>query len=424
MIRRKPIYYGWIILAALCVTEPISWGVLYDSFAVFLKPMERDLRWTSSQLTGAFSLSLLIGGFAGIPIGRWLDRRGPRALMTAGSIGAVLLLLMWSRVHTLWAFYAIWAGIGLASAMVFYEPAFVFVANWFSHWRARALAALTFAAGCSVVIFVPASSWLVTAHGWRMALVMLAALLGAVTIPLHALVLRRRPQDLGLAVDGGPPSDAETRPVRVTDVGSVTFPAAIRHSGFWWLGSAYCLALVANVAIAVHIIPLLSERGFGASFTAFAAGGIALASLPGRLFIMPLGERIDVRFIAAVIFALQAAGLIVLLVAHARASVWLFVILFGLGIGAISATRASLVADIYGPKEYGAINGAMAFFTTIARALGPIGGSLVHDHLGGYRVMLIVLACCSAGAGLAIARVRLVASSANLSGDRALARTI
>src|SRR6185312_15871859 len=87
-------------------------------------------------------------------------------------------------------------------------------------------------------------------------------------------------------------------------------------------------------------------------------------------------------------------------------SVWLFVVLFGAGIGAISASRASLVADAYGPKNFGAINGAMAGITTLARSLAPVGGSLVHDQLGGYRVLLIVLCGCSAGAAIAITRTR------------------
>src|SRR6476620_9674610 len=101
MIRGHRLYFGWVMLAALCVAEPVSWGVLYDAFAVFIKPMEADLGWSSSQITGAFSLSLLITGFAGIPLGRWLDRRGARAVMTIGSILAVLLVLAWSRADGL-----------------------------------------------------------------------------------------------------------------------------------------------------------------------------------------------------------------------------------------------------------------------------------------------------------------------------------
>lgn len=403
MLRRSaPIYHGWIMLAALMVTEPISWGILNDALPVFLKPIEADLGWTSSQLTGAFSLSMLTGGLAGIPIGRWLDRHGARGVMTLGSIGATLLVFAWSQVHSLVGFYLIWAGIGLTAAMVLYEPAFVAVANWFSHYRPRALMGLTFAAGWSTVIFVSLSSWLVESHGWRTALVVLATLLGAVTIPLHFFALRRRPQDLGLEVDG---VSGHQRPVRFAAISGASLRSALRQTGFWWLGLAYFLAVLTNVAIAVHIIPMLTERGFSPSFAALTAAAIGLTTMPGRLIAMPLGERIGLRFITAGIFALQAAGLLILLSSHSRRSIWFFIVLFGLGIGAISASRASIVADLYGPSAYGAINGALAFLTMIARALAPIGGSLVHDQLGGYRAMLMILTGGCVVAAFAILQV-------------------
>ena len=303
---------------------------------------------------------------------------------------AALLVLAWSQVHSLLGFYLIWAGIGVASAMVLYEPAFVAVANWFSRYRPRALMGLTFAAGWSTVIFVSLSSWLVQAHGWRTALVILATLLGVVTVPLHALTLRRRPRDLGLAIDGGS-EDESDRPVRVRSITGVSFHAAVRQAGFWWLGLAYFLAVLTSVALAIHIIPLLTERGYSASFAALIAAAIGLTTMPGRLVILPLGERIDIRFLAAAIFALQGLGLLVLLHNRSRQSIWIFVLLFGAGMGAISASRAAIVADAYGPSAYGAINGALAFLTMLARALAPIGGSLVHDHLGGYRAMLMIL---------------------------------
>jgi len=97
-------YYGWLVVATLGGTETISWGVLYYAFAVLLEPMRRELGWSLGELTGAFSLALLLNGVTAIAVGRWLDRRGPRLLMTAGSCAGVLVLA-WSRVTDLRGFY-------------------------------------------------------------------------------------------------------------------------------------------------------------------------------------------------------------------------------------------------------------------------------------------------------------------------------
>ena len=192
---------AWGIVAALSVTETVSWGILYYAFAVFLVPMQRDLGYSAAQLTGAFSLALGVSAVAGIAVGRVLDRRSPRALMTAGSIAGTALVVAWSQVHGLAAFYVLWAAIGLVMAAVLYEPAFTVVAKHFPEpgERRRAMTAMTLVAALASFIFLPLSQALIDAHGWRDALLVLAAMLAAVTIPLHAAVLRAAPRHVRTA---------------------------------------------------------------------------------------------------------------------------------------------------------------------------------------------------------------------------------
>src|SRR5690349_11252732 len=94
---QKP-YYGWYITVTLALTETISWGIIYYAFSVFLAPMEAELGWSRSELTGGFSLMLLVMGLMAFPVGVWIDRHGARLLMTVGAIGASLLVMGWSLV--------------------------------------------------------------------------------------------------------------------------------------------------------------------------------------------------------------------------------------------------------------------------------------------------------------------------------------
>src|SRR5439155_6133231 len=111
---RGRLYYGWVLVATLGVTQTITWGIVYYSFSVFLPAMEADLGWSRGAMTGAFSLATLLSGICAAPVGRWLDAHGPRLLMTAGSIAAALLVLAWSRVASLGQFYVVWILIGIA----------------------------------------------------------------------------------------------------------------------------------------------------------------------------------------------------------------------------------------------------------------------------------------------------------------------
>ena len=202
--------YGWVIVATLCVTETVSWGIIYYGFPVFLQAMERDLGASRIAVTGALSLALGVAALGALPAGRWIDRYGARALMTAGSCLAVALVVAWSRVHSVGALYAVWAAMGAAMAMILYEPAFAAVVQWFPQHRDRALLTVTLAAGFASTIFMPLEAWLLGALGWRASLMLLAALLAAVTIPAHALLLRA-PADLGRAHRPGS-GDLRSRP--------------------------------------------------------------------------------------------------------------------------------------------------------------------------------------------------------------------
>lgn len=386
------------------MTETISYGILAYSFTVFIAPMRAELGWSIAGLTGAYSLGLLIAGFTAVAVGRWLDEHGARVPMSLGSLLAALLILGWAQVHTLWAFYLLWVGLGAAMAAVLYEPAFAVLTKWFRRDLGKALTVLTFLAGFASVIFIPLAGYLVDAHGWRHALRVLA-LIQLGTLPLHALLLRRQPADLGLEPDGAPPPAAGTRDAPQT---GLTPQQAFARVDFRRLAIAFSLSTFAITAVGVHLVPLLVAAGRTATSAAAIGGAIGLLALPGRIVLTPLGDVWPRRFVAAVIFALQAAGILVLFAGDgASAPVWAFVILYGAGFGAITPARAALLAEYYGGRYYGRIGGRMALINSLARAVAPVStGVLVTLSGGEYRLLLVLLALICALAALSVAGAR------------------
>jgi sugar phosphate permease len=397
------VYYGWILVGALSLAEMTSWGVLYYTFSVFLVPMQQELGWSRAAMAGAFSLALLLSGITGVPVGRWIDRHGPRLLMTTGSIVAVLLVVAWGRVTNLTTFYCIWGGIGMAMAATLYEPAFAVVAKWFVRQRGRALTVLTFVAGFASVIYIPLAGWLIRTRGWRDALFILACILAGGTIPLHALVLRRRPEDLGLRPDGdGAPTPASGHPAHGAAEHNISLDAALRNATFWWLTAAFVMNIIGVLAINVHLVSYLIDHGFEAGFAATAMGLVGVMALPGRLVFTPLGDILPRGLLTAVLFLLQTIALLVLLYVPGKMGVFSFVGLFGAGFGAITPARAALIAEFYGSASYGSINGVLGLFLISAGALAPLGAAWGHDLTGSYEPVLWTLVLTSAMGAVAV----------------------
>ena len=386
-LRKPHYYYGWNIVFALAITETISWGILYYAFTVFLTPMEQDLGWSRAELTGGFSLMLLMTGAMAFFVGTWIDRHGSRGLMTVGSILASLLVVAWSQVTDRTHFYLIWAGLGVCAATVWYEPAFAVVAAWFVRRRGRALATITFAAGLASTIFIPLSEALRTALGWRDAVLALGILLAVTTIPLHAVVLRRHPADLGLLPDGDNFGD-ESKTVKLKPI---TLGNALNSRFFWMLTLAFSLAGLAMSAIRVHFIPFLTDSGIDSGTAALASGAIGIMQVAGRLVFSPIEERLSIRLMVGGIFALQAAAILVLLFGLSPFVIIVFVIIFGATVGAQTLARASIIAETYGATHYGRISSVMSIFLTLAGTAAPVGASLIHDRFDSYIPVLWIM---------------------------------
>lgn len=397
---RSRLYYGWVVVGTLATTETISWGILYYAFSAFLVPMQQELGWSTASLTGAYSLALLVSGLAAVPVGRWVDRHGPRLLMTVGSIGGAMLVLAWSRVDALPSFYALWAVMGLAMAATLYEPAFTVITTWFRRLRSRALLLLTFVAGLASTIFLPVATSLIEHLGWRQALVVLATLLAATTIPAHALVLRRRPEDVGLLPDG------DVRPEEYGPAGpaveGVSLRQALHEHAFWWLTAAFFLGTLSTVAVAVHLIPFLLQAGYAPGFAAAATGLIGATQVAARVVVTLAGNRCPAVPLTAAVFALQGAAVLILLTWQQASGVLLAVVLLGAGRGAVTLMRASLIAERYGRAHYGAIGGTLALFISGAAALAPVGAGVAYQLAGGYPAVFAGLAGISGLAALAM----------------------
>ncbi len=375
------------------MTETISWGILYYAFAVYLAPMEAEQGWSRGDMTGAFSVGLLLAGLAAIPVGRWLDARGPRRLMTAGSVAGTVLVVAWSGVTNLAQLYLVWAAIGLAMSATLYDPAFATATRWFERRRIRALTIITLLAGFASTIFLPLAAFLVQVQGWRQSLLTLALILAVGTIPAHALLLRRRPEDMGLLPDGVPLSEGSSEAIHRregTNVGE-----ALRHPSFRWIVLAFWLTTVATIAIGVHLVPYLQDRGYDATFAATATGLVGAMQVVARLLLAPFGERSSPRLLAAAMLALVPISIAVLLLVQSTVGVFAFVVLFGAARGAGTLIRPALLAHLYGRAQYASIAGVLQFSLSIAQAIAPVGAGAAYDWLHGYEPVFWTLTVLS-----------------------------
>ncbi len=393
-------YYGWLLVWALGITTIVSYGTTQYLFGVLVVPVQHETGWSRGGLSGAYSLSFVAVGVLGVPIGRLVDRYGARALMTGGSALGGLCLIGLSQVHQLWQFYALWAGgLGLAMALTFYSVSFVVVANWFQRRRGAALALLTLIGGLASPIYVPLAGLLVQALGWRGTVVAMGSSQLLIALPLHALAVRRHPEDLGLLPDGvtGPSHAGPARPT------GALLGEALRRPAFWTLTLSGTLSLAAASAINAHQVPYMIGRGQDPVLAATMAGLVGVASLPGRFALNTLSDRLGPQRLLAPCLAVQAAGVIILVMAGSVPLLATYVAVYGFAFGALNPLRASVMADHFGRRAFGSITAMQGMATWLGAGLGPLGAGWLYDRSGNYVLALWLATAALAVSALAVA---------------------
>lgn len=265
------------VLPALCATQIVSWGIVYYAFPVLNPQITSETGWPAGATTAAFSLGLVVSALTGIRVGRILDRRGPRAIMTTGSVVGVVSLVIVATAPNIPVFIAGWTLAGLAMAATFYQPAFAALTRWWAPDHVRALTIVTLAGGLASTTFAPLTAALAGHLSWRYTYLVLAGILAAVTIPAHALALRA-------PWPNPPTASARTG----TSKGAA---GVVRSRPFLLLATAFTLSAFAMYAVVVALVPLLLERGYTTSQAAWALGIGGAGQTLGRTLYAALARR-------------------------------------------------------------------------------------------------------------------------------------
>ncbi len=364
----------WRAVFALAGAETVSWGILYYSFGVLLPFLAAELGASNATVGGAFSAALLAGAAVSRTSGRLIDRVGPAPVMTAAGLLGALAFALLHVTSSVDALYAIWIVVGVSHAGVLYEPAFAAATTWFPSpaARTRALLVITTFGGLASTIFLPLTAWLCARLGWRDAVLVLAATLVVLTLPVHATL----------------PRAATVAPV-----------AGSRVPRLHRLASLSALQSFVSAGVALFLVVHLHAEGMSIARAAALAGLMGAAQLPGRLLFAPLSRHAAARWRLPGLLAAQGVALAGIATQAGGARV-LCVVLFGAANGLVTLERATLIVERAGPAGFGAASGRVASVALVGRAAGPLGLGLLAAATGTTGAAFLLLAAVLLGAAL------------------------
>ncbi len=349
------------VVAALGVAQIISWGTLFYAIGVLGAPMAHELGVSQLFVFGAFTAGLLVSGTVAPLMGRLVDQRGGRFVLSLGSVLAFVANALLAAAPNAAVMAAGWLVAGAAMAACLYDPAFATLSQIAGAGYRRAVTALTLFGGFASTVFWPLSQLLLAGWGWRGAFAAYAALHLLACLPIHRFSLPavRAPGHRAEA-PVEPPSPA---------FGDARLP---------WLTACIALASFVFAVIAVHIVNLLVAARLTAAQAVAVSMLVGPAQVLGRIVEMAFGPRVRPVHVGFAALVLMLVALATLLAVDGMGAMAIaFVTAYGVGNGLFTIVKGTAPAELFGHRGLGRLLGHLSRASLYARAIAPAAYSAV-----------------------------------------------
>jgi MFS family permease len=401
---RLPFYYGWLIIGVAFVTMAISVSSR-TAFSLLLPPLLEEFGWDRGLVAGAFSFGFLFSAVLSPIAGRVMDRHGPRVVIGGGVCMMSAGLLAVPAIAEPWQLYTtLGVLVGAGASLMSFTAQSLYLPNWFVRRRGLAISIAFAGVGAGAFVLLPWLQAIIGRDGWRAACWAMGLLVLLVVGPLTLLV-RRRPEDIGLLPDGAARTFGSTDVPRASNIVNPTWTSiewtlarAVRTGRFWWIALSYFCALFAWYAVQVHQTTYLVDIGFSPAVAAWALGIVSVVAIPGQIGLGVLSDRVGREWVwsaGCFGFAICYAALIALERAPSPTLLWLMIVSQGFLGYALTSVMGPIVAEIFEGPHYGAIFGTVTVAMIVGGAVGPWAAGVIHDATGSYSpAFLMAIGCC------------------------------
>jgi sugar phosphate permease len=396
--RRQGLFYGWIIVAAALAIIALGMGFMF-SLGVFMEPLENALGWSRGQIAQANLYGWVAFGVSAFGFGLLSDSLGTRVVVRIGAGMLGLGLLGLSQMQHLWHFYLLYGLLIGGAVGAFNVPLTSLVTRWFVTHRGLAVALTNCGVGVGGLLCAPLSRSLIMSFDWRATFFVYGLLAWVVMIPL-TLLLRERPQDIGLQPYGETAATAPETPARVA--APYTFSKVLTLPAFWVIALVHFFCCAAHSGPIFHMVSAVIDVGVDKLAAATVFSISSFASLPGRLGTGLLADRFGSKNILVTWLMMQATAVILYLTVRNFTGFAMLGLYFGIAYGGVMPLYAVVAREYSGARTLGASYGAIFGLSCLGMGLGGWLGGLLFDSLGTYNSLYVLsFLFGAAGAGLA-----------------------
>jgi MFS family permease len=388
-LARRDVHYGWVVAGVTFLTMLVTAAAM-GAPGVLIVPLEKEFGWTTSEISAALALRLVLFGLLGPFAAALMNRFGLRRVIVSAliliSAGFILSLGM-TRV---WQLVVLWGlVIGVGTGMTAMVLAATVATRWFTHRRGLVIGLLSASSATGQLVFLPLMAQLTETYGWRSALLFVCVML-ALTAVLVMALMRDRPADLNLPIYG----EALVTPPPAAGVGIWSLLMApivvlkdVARTGVFWIlfATFFICGLSTNGLVQTHFITLCSDYGLAAVTAASVLAMMGVFDFIGTVGSGWLSDRYDNRWLLFWYYGLRGLSLLYLpFTTFTFYGLSLFGMFYGLDWIATVPPTVKLAADRFGRERAGIAFGWIFCGHQLGAATAAYGAGLIRTEYSTY----------------------------------------
>jgi sugar phosphate permease len=409
--KRGGIFYGWYIVAALFFASFLAIGSR-QGFGVFVKTWEEEWGVTTAAISVAAAIGWLANGFSQPLVGYLTDKYGGRPVLVISLAVMAVATIAVATVSNLFGLIILYGFvISFASGGISPATSGVVIARWFDRKRGTAMSVLIAGGSVGGLVVVPFLSFVLVEFSWQMAWIIVGVLALGLGIPLLLLVVRSRPQDLGLNIDGdaSPVEGSDDQQITVQPVGQKfveRWQEALESKPIWQLSFAYFVCGITTASISVHYVRWAVSEDISTGTAALAFGVLSGINAGGVLVVGWLSDKFQRKKLLGAVYLVRGVAFLSLIFLPGSSALWAFAVIGGMSWLATVPLTASLTADVYGVRNLGTLFGLANMSHQIGGATAVMLFGWAFTQLGSYDLAFGVGAATLLAAGLVSLSIR------------------
>jgi MFS family permease len=416
MIMRP--FYGWYVVVAASIVVSFCFGLAYYNNPVFYPAYIEEFGWSRTEVAAGAGVNFIFFGIMSPFIGMLADKLSVKKIIFAGVVCDAVAKFAFSWMNALPAYYLtnVLVGIGIACTSMLTVK--MLIAKWFKRREGTALGIVVAATAVGGGIGPVLTSWLLNLYDWRTVQTLLGTIIVLVVVPIFWFVVKDRPQDLNLSIDGEHPSATGAQRERSFEAPDLTLREAVQTSTFWLICAAILLFHVCVISISQHFVLHLTDKGLDLSAASAGLSVLLSASIVGRLGFGALSDNYSKKHLIILAYSILAVMSFTLFLmgtpwlaffTRSTAAIYVIAALIGIGYGGGIVSVPVVAGTCFGLSSLGKIFGLIMLFNAIGGTLGPILSGYLFDITGSYQwsFLLVSMAAFVAVGCLAFININL-----------------